>query len=194
VRESSARVLVPVCVRVFAVFMCLTTTNGRSTWYSIPAVPLAACCRDLQVYINGLTDKGGVSMEFSVQILTTGFWPTYKQTEVVLHPEFSRCQAVFRDYYDTKTSHRRLTWIHSLGQATVRVAAASRSVVVVVVVAVGCAFVTATVAAVAMPQVKGNYARAYDLQVTTLQALTLLVFNARSHEVQPACLSVLVWV
>jgi hypothetical protein len=30
-----------------------------------------------------------------------------------------RCQAVFREYYETITSHRRLTWIHSLGQATV---------------------------------------------------------------------------
>ena len=52
-------------------------------------------------------------------MLTTGFWPTFKQTEVALPAELTRCQAVFREYYDTITSHRRLTWIHSLGNATV---------------------------------------------------------------------------
>lgn len=34
------------------------------------------------------------------------------------------------------------------------------------------------------PQVKGYYAVTYDLQVTTLQALTLLVFNRRSTSVR----------
>jgi hypothetical protein len=59
-------------------------------------------------------------MEFGVQVLTTGFWPTFKQTDIALPPDMQRCQAVFKEYYETKTSHRRLTWIHSLGQATVR--------------------------------------------------------------------------
>jgi hypothetical protein len=27
---------------------------------------------------------------------------------------------MFRQYYDTKTSHRKLTWNYTLGQATVR--------------------------------------------------------------------------
>lgn len=58
---------------------------------------------------------------------------------------------MFRAYYDTKTSHRKLTWNYTLGQATV----------------------------------KGNYAISYDLQVTTLQALTLLVFNRHAVNVSP---------
>jgi hypothetical protein len=57
-------------------------------------------------------------------------------------------------------------------------------VVVVVIVIVACHHDSAVVVVVVVIlQVKGNYARAYDLQVTTLQALTLLVFNARSLEV-----------
>jgi len=87
-----------------------------------------------------------VTVEFSVQVLTTGFWPTFKQTDIALPADLQRCQAVFREYYETITSHRRLTWIHSLGQATVL----------------------------------GRYSKPYDLQVTTLQALALLVFNSRS--------------
>ncbi len=40
-------------------------------------------------------------------------------SQVALPADIARCQSVFREYYDTITSHRRLTWIHSLGQATV---------------------------------------------------------------------------
>jgi cullin 1 len=49
------------------------------------------------------------SMEsFSVQVLTTGYWPTYKTMEVNLPPSMVKCTQLFKDYYDKKTSHRRL--------------------------------------------------------------------------------------
>lgn len=102
--------------------------------------------RDFEKFLVG---RPALPIEFTVQILTTGFWPSYKHTDVPLPPELTICQGVFREYYDTKTSHRKLTWNYTLGQATV----------------------------------KGNYAVPYDLQVTTLQALTLLVFNRRSANV-----------
>lgn len=46
--------------------------------------------------------------EFSVQVLTTGYWPTYKTMEVNLPPSMVKCTQIFKDYYDKKTSHRRL--------------------------------------------------------------------------------------
>ncbi|CAM9374818.1 unnamed protein product, partial [Heterosigma akashiwo] len=62
----------------------------------------------------------GVPLGFNVQVLTTGYWPTYKTLDVRLPPELVRCTQVFKEYYDRKTSHRRLAWVHSLGNATLR--------------------------------------------------------------------------
>jgi cullin 1 len=85
------------------------------------------------------------NLEFSVQVLTTGYWPSYKVLEITMPPQLVKCMNLFKVYYDSKTSHRRLQWIHSLGNATVRAN---------------------------FPKKKW-----YDLQVTTLQAVALLLFN-----------------
>jgi cullin 1 len=53
------------------------------------------------------------------QVLTTGFWPTYKPDELNLPNEMLQCIETFKTFYDKKTSHRRLRWVHSLGSATV---------------------------------------------------------------------------
>uniref|UniRef100_H3HCN3 Cullin family profile domain-containing protein n=1 Tax=Phytophthora ramorum TaxID=164328 RepID=H3HCN3_PHYRM len=86
-----------------------------------------------------------LNLEFSVQVLTTGYWPSYRILEVTMPPLMVRCMNLFKVYYDSKTSHRRLQWVHSLGNATVRAN---------------------------FPKKKW-----YDLQVTTLQAVALLLFN-----------------
>uniref|UniRef100_K3WHJ4 Cullin family profile domain-containing protein n=2 Tax=Peronosporomycetes TaxID=3418804 RepID=K3WHJ4_GLOUD len=88
---------------------------------------------------------GTGNMEFSVQVLTTGYWPSYKVLEITMPPQMVRSMNLFKVYYDSKTSHRRLQWIHSLGNATIRAN---------------------------FPKKKW-----YDLQVTTLQAVALLLFN-----------------
>jgi len=59
-------------------------------------------------------------LDFSVQVLTTGFWPTYKSPEVALTPEMSKCMAVFKEWHDNKHAKRKLSWMFSLGNATVR--------------------------------------------------------------------------
>lgn len=65
-------------------------------------------------------DLGLGRTEFSVQILTTGYWPTYKPVELTLPPVMQKCVQVFKAYYDTKVSHRRLQWQHTLGNASVK--------------------------------------------------------------------------
>jgi cullin 1 len=57
-------------------------------------------------------------IEFSVQTLTTGNWPSYNTDECKLLPVMGRCIDAFRMYYNTKTSNRRLRWIHNLGTVT----------------------------------------------------------------------------
>ena len=59
-------------------------------------------------------------LDFSVQVLTTGYWPSFAQLDPHLSPEIVQCTRVFKDYYDKKNSKRRLTWMFSLGNATVR--------------------------------------------------------------------------
>jgi cullin 1 len=59
-------------------------------------------------------------LDFSVQVLTTGFWPTYKSPEVALTPEMSKCMGVFKEWHDKKHQKRKLTWIFSQGNASVR--------------------------------------------------------------------------
>lgn len=59
------------------------------------------------------------SFEFSVTVLTTGFWPSYTAIDVALPPALEQGISAFKDFYSKRTQHRRLQWIHSLGTATV---------------------------------------------------------------------------
>jgi len=59
-------------------------------------------------------------LDFSVQVLTTGFWPTYKSPEIALTPEMSKCMQVFKDWHDQKHQKRKLGWVFSQGNASVR--------------------------------------------------------------------------
>merc|ERR1719343_801171 len=59
-------------------------------------------------------------LDFSVTVLTTGYWPQYGQPEVTLSQEMSASVDTFSKYYNEKTQHRKLTWVHSLGTATIK--------------------------------------------------------------------------
>ena len=72
-------------------------------------------------------------------MLTTGFWPTYKvdevqtfvvarcsfllslkyERQVTLPHELLKCVDTFTRFYESRTSHRKLKWIHTLGTSTV---------------------------------------------------------------------------
>lgn len=59
-------------------------------------------------------------LDFGVQVLTTGFWPSYKSPEVTLTSEMSKCMDVFRDWHETKHQKRKLQWVLTQGSASVR--------------------------------------------------------------------------
>ncbi|KAL5711512.1 Cullin-1 [Ranunculus cassubicifolius] len=54
-------------------------------------------------------------IDLSVTVLTTGFWPSYKSSDLNLPAEMAKCVETFKQYYDTKNKKRKLTWIYSLG-------------------------------------------------------------------------------
>jgi len=59
------------------------------------------------------------SIDFSPQVLTTGFWPAFKIDNINLSDNFSACIKSFKDFYDSRTQSRVLKWVHSLGTCNV---------------------------------------------------------------------------
>jgi len=59
-------------------------------------------------------------IDFTVQVLTTGFWPTYKSPAIAITPEMTKCIDIFKSWHDQKHQQRKLSWVFSLGNATVR--------------------------------------------------------------------------
>jgi cullin 1 len=59
------------------------------------------------------------NIDFNVTVLTTGFWPSYQVQDAALCNEMQKAIQVFQNFYNGRTQHRRLQWIHSLGQATI---------------------------------------------------------------------------
>lgn len=59
------------------------------------------------------------NIDLSVTVLTTGFWPTYKFVEMALPEEMVQGVEVFKQFYESRTKHRKLTWIYALGMCHV---------------------------------------------------------------------------
>lgn len=61
-----------------------------------------------------------LKIDFSVQVLTTGFWPTYNSPAIAISPEMTKCINIFKNWHDKRHQQRKLSWMFSLGNATVR--------------------------------------------------------------------------
>jgi len=59
-------------------------------------------------------------LDFSVQVLTTGFWPSSKVVNAIPSSEMQLCMNEFKKWHDGKHAKRKLTYMFSLGNATVR--------------------------------------------------------------------------
>jgi cullin-4 len=53
-------------------------------------------------------------VDFNIQVLTSGFWPTYPVVDVQLSEDLTAEEDAFKKFYLSKHSGRRLTWLHSL--------------------------------------------------------------------------------
>jgi cullin 1 len=71
-----------------------------------------------ETYLNN-NRNSHPGIEFTVTVLTTGFWPTFKSYQPNVPSELVRCVEVFKDFYSTETQHRQLTWIYSWGTCTI---------------------------------------------------------------------------
>lgn len=59
-------------------------------------------------------------IDMNVHVLTTGYWPTYPPMDLRLSHELNQYQDVFKEFYLSKHSGRRLMWQHSLGQCVLK--------------------------------------------------------------------------
>jgi len=60
-------------------------------------------------------------LEFSVKVLTVGYWPTYTAMEFNPPLLFQKLTSFYKEFHDHKTGGvRRLTWVYRLGDAEVK--------------------------------------------------------------------------
>jgi len=69
---------------------------------------------------NKMKEHDNIKMDFSVQVLTTGFWPTYKSPAVALPSGLSECMDIFEGWHAKKHAARKLKWMFSHGTASVK--------------------------------------------------------------------------
>ncbi|GAB4841132.1 hypothetical protein Ancab_021876 [Ancistrocladus abbreviatus] len=69
-------------------------------------------------YLNS-TPSVDPGLDLTVIVLTPGLWPGYKFSDLTLPSEMARCAEVFNRFYQTKTKHRKLRWVYSLGSCNV---------------------------------------------------------------------------
>ncbi|XP_050369015.1 cullin-1-like [Argentina anserina] len=65
-------------------------------------------------------NNANLTLEFSTTVLTTGNWPTYKTSDLHLPEEMAKCVEEFWKYYAEKHKSRKLTWIYTLGNCSVK--------------------------------------------------------------------------
>jgi len=65
-------------------------------------------------------DLANDKIQFSVRVLTQGFWPTQKHRELHLSREMITAKVGFDAWYKDKHSHRILSWVYVLGDVAVK--------------------------------------------------------------------------
>jgi cullin-4 len=59
-------------------------------------------------------------IDVNVQVLTSGFWPTYPVLDCALPEKLAAAQHIFSEHYLQKHSGRKLAWINSLGTCIIK--------------------------------------------------------------------------
>jgi len=76
--------------------------------------------KDIMTSFKGSKLSESLDIDFSVNVLTQGFWPTYVPVEVNLPDEMQKCQENFKQFYMSKHTGRKLQWQHTLAHCTVK--------------------------------------------------------------------------
>lgn len=105
---------------------------------------------DFKNWLNTRASNATGGIDFTVQVLTMGWWPNFSKVDLILPPGMAGCQKLFEEYYGQTKQHRRLQWVHASGNANVKAVFGKNT---------------------------------YELQVVTLQAVVLMLFNDKDGPV-----------
>uniref|UniRef100_A0A803KZQ6 Cullin family profile domain-containing protein n=1 Tax=Chenopodium quinoa TaxID=63459 RepID=A0A803KZQ6_CHEQI len=78
--------------------------------------------RENQTHFEDYLEQNPIAnpgLDLNVTVLTTGFWPNYKSSDLNLPDEMVKCVEAFKQFYQTKTKHRKLSWVYSLGSCNI---------------------------------------------------------------------------
>jgi cullin 1 len=74
------------------------------------------------------SSSSNLTVDLSVQVLSRGFWPTYKELSTVTLPlNLCRCMEVYQAWHEQQHAKRRLTWVLTQGSALVRATFAKKT-------------------------------------------------------------------
>eukprot|EP00606_Chrysophyceae_sp_TOSAG23-5_P001548 GSChrysophyteH2.ASY1.ANO1.1459.1 assembled CDS len=73
-----------------------------------------------EVFKGKRAELGMPTLAFSVQQLTSGYWPAHVIYNVNLPPLMQKAQKAYEDFFKKTFDGRRLQWFHVLGNATVK--------------------------------------------------------------------------
>jgi len=59
-------------------------------------------------------EKHNSKIVFGVQVLTTGYWPTYSSPSITVPDEMTKCLDIFKTWHDQRYQQRKLSWVLSL--------------------------------------------------------------------------------
>eukprot|EP00943_MAST-04B_sp_MAST-4B-sp1_P004546 g4546.t1 len=65
-------------------------------------------------------DPSQLQIALSVNVLTQGFWPTYKHIDFVMTKDLQIAKNIFEQFYCLRTANRKLRWVHTLGSIVVQ--------------------------------------------------------------------------
>jgi len=71
-------------------------------------------------YIQQLKDTEEYKIDFTINVLSMGYWPTYPSNSVHIPGEMSKHQEIFKKFYLAKHSGRKLLWPTNLGYCIVK--------------------------------------------------------------------------
>jgi cullin-4 len=87
----------------------------------------AICGPSVAVKLNGMLKDIDISREiqscgfdFNILVLTEGYWPTYTTVQPALPDKIARQIEVFKVFYHSRYSGRKLTWQHALSHCVVK--------------------------------------------------------------------------
>lgn len=69
---------------------------------------------------NVMRTRIPAGIDMNVNVLTSGYWPSYPVIDARLPAELNEYQTVFKDFYLSKHSGRRLVWQNSLGTCVLK--------------------------------------------------------------------------